>query len=123
MSKIFNIIIQNGGGNNNLEYIDLSQVGNDNENVGFILIYSALIKYTFVADSIDGLQTNINTFSFVNSLQISIEEIKAMAIDLNLRIYNYITGYYTIKEFFEATGIYEFYSNLPRLTKEEFYNL
>lgn len=75
-----------------------------------------------MADSIDGLQTGIKTPFFLNSIT-SLESIKAVAIDVNLRLYDYITGYKTIKDFLMLIGIYENYSNLPRLTKEEFYNL
>lgn len=111
-----------GGGNDSIEYIDLSQLPDDSQLAGEIMLFSILIKYTFMADSIDGLQTGIKTPFFLNSAS-SLESIKAVAIDVNLLTYDYITGYQTIKDLLKAIGIYENYSNLPRLTEEEFYNL
>ena len=114
-----------GGGESSLEYLDVSEIDiNDNPQFINIVTTASLVylsDYTAFGQTFNGVIT-YGQFGFLGA---DSQYIKALAIDLNADILNMQTmsGYVTIKEYFRRINIEELYNSLPRITKEQFYNL
>ena len=119
---------QSGGGagtESTMEYLDVSEIDiNDNPQFTNIVTTASLVyvsDYTVFGQTFNGVIT-YGQFGFFGG---DSQYIKALAIDPNADILNMQTmsGYVTIKEYFRTLNIEELYNSIPRITKEQFYNL
>lgn len=114
-----------GGSESTMEYLDISGIDiNDNPQFINIATTASLVyvsDYTAYGQTLNGVIT-YGQFVFIGS---DSQYVKAFAIDHNIDILNMQTmsGYVTIKEYFRMLNIEELYNSIPRITKEQFYNL
>lgn len=105
-----NVNVQGGGGNN-LEYLDVS--GLDEEYYDFVIEVATLAKKKYY----------ILPTAFVNTLGGDNEKIIAVAVDFTQECYiaEISSNTLQLSQIIDALGITDIFSSLPRLTKEEFY--
>lgn len=108
-----NVNVQGGGGDSNIEYLDVS--GLDGESYNFAIQVATLAKKRHY----------ILPSGLTNVLGGDNEKITAISVDFTQECYIDEISFDTIQlgQVIDTFGLTDIFSSLPRLTKEEFYAL
>jgi hypothetical protein len=115
------VIIRGNGGNgggdaSTIEYVDISTASEEFQN--YIMLCSITIRVIIGGDIV--VSPSGNLISMIDH-GIPVDDILAVSIDSNTAIRIPPDGLMTIKDDLIASGRWETFSSLPRITKEEFY--
>lgn len=113
-----NVPTEGGGDASTIEYVDISTASEEFQN--YIMLLSITIRVI-----IDGDIVVLPSGSLISMIDhgIPVDDILAVSFDSNMAILMPPDGLMTIKDDLIASGHWETFSSLPRITKEEFYSL
>ena len=113
----YNEIIQggssSGGESSSIEYLDVSGLDR--------MTKSALLEFSFYA-KINTNGTIAVAFGTMTDIRSVPDNIISLGVDTNASMIAANTTY-TVIEYFKLIGLLDVYNSIPRITKEEFYNL